>query len=714
MAAAQASGNSYVAALRTSASECQLLVRVDASSRGSAPIVDASPRIALPVALHAMHQLRVRASGSDAQRQPTCTAVVLEDGTVGAAAWKEVSIRPAASSAAGAPVHSKRARPAAAASHGAYLAVASQAAAGAAASIAFYAAKSADQLVHMCSCAAKAPTASCGVAALSLSVGAVVVSWSDGSITAVHVDYQHSSSSSATVSSTVYIAPGTFLLGDAAAVQPTANGGTPSAKGRKRKAGEAGATASAAAALIAHAVDDGAVLLARVAADASSSGGSCSLHYAVVDSRYGCTLAAGSAPLELHSGALSAGCAARQLLQLASGQLLLLAGGCLFLLHLDLPQADLASLVGRMAVGRSGNESASTSPATTAAVVASVSVQGGSQAGSGAAAAALPAVLPQAQLNLAALLPAAQQQEGGQPDAQQASSASCELEELPRGAGGPASTSGAGAAVEAAAQRAQELLEQTEPPASAQALQQAASKLAAVLRSAGGAAMLSPPLLGRLAGALAEAGQWPQLEALLQAQPLQSLAHCPGLLPALSAAQQHALVALVCVSAQDVPAVALVAVLQRGLQPPASTEARAAQQHHCQHVRGAAEAAVREAEAATAAAAQGAAPPEAAAAALAAARRAACTVDGFTPRELCVHALLAADADLVDAGAQLRRLSGPQVLALLRYLAKWTAAYGAQPPAAVALPGGAVLATPPLALLAPTFMQVRGSWGPRL
>jgi hypothetical protein len=59
-----------------------------------------------------------------------------------------------------------------------------------------------------------------------------------------------------------------------------------------------------------------------------------------------------------------------------------------------------------------------------------------------------------------------------------------------------------------------------------------------------------------------------------------------------------------------------------------------------------------------------------------AARHAAVAVDGFTSRELLLHALLAVQVDGVEAQAALRVLPTAAVLRLLRYMVKWLHKYG--------------------------------------
>eukprot|EP00897_Mesotaenium_endlicherianum_P009114 jgi/Mesen1/8230/ME000443S07376 len=77
---------------------------------------------------------------------------------------------------------------------------------------------------------------------------------------------------------------------------------------------------------------------------------------------------------------------------------------------------------------------------------------------------------------------------------------------------------------------------------------------------------------------------------------------------------------------------------------------------------------------------------------------AAASVDGFSPAELFLHALVAPPRDEAVLTAILARLDGPEVTALVRYLCKWARLYWDRP-TALALPRGSkpLLPMPPLA-----------------
>jgi hypothetical protein len=184
---------------------------------------------------------------------------------------------------------------------------------------------------------------------------------------------------------------------------------------------------------------------------------------------------------------------------------------------------------------------------------------------------------------------------------------------------------------------------------------------------------LSPRLLGRAAAALAAAKRWPALARLLSAQPPQTLLHCPRLLPALAAARQYDLVALVCASAEDVPAASVVRAMCSVLSAAAAARAAAAagkkqpqqpqQAAWRARVRACAERAVRQAEA----------HPSDQSLRLAAWRAAAAVDKPFTAEDVALHALAAAPCDPVELTAALRRRlpSARAALRLVKYLGKW-------------------------------------------
>jgi len=269
-------------------------------------------------------------------------------------------------------------------------------------------------------------------------------------------------------------------------------------------------------------------------------------------------------------------------------------------------------------------------------------------------------------------------------------------------------------AVEAAALRAAKALSSASAGAGATAAEAASpvaapaaargrrspAKAAAAASSGAGAASaalllspewrMSPRLLGRAAAALAAARRWPALGRLLSAQPPQTLLHCPRLLPALAAARQYDLVALVCASAEDVPAGSVVRAMCSVLATAAAARAAKSsggkggaaaaptptptpqpqQAAWRARVRACAERAVAQAEARPA-------DPGLRAAAW----RAAAAVDRFSAEEVALHALAAAPADPVELTAALRRRlpSARAALRLVRYLGKWAARHGRLP-----------------------------------
>jgi hypothetical protein len=647
VAPVQAHGDRHVAGLQLGSGPAHVLVALDPASR--APIADAPARVTLAAGLHAMHVLHPPAAAPTApSTSGACTAVVLADGSVGAVSWEQLVVQPAAG-ASGSGSGGDSGDALASASDRGLLAVARQQAAGGVAAVTLYAARTADGLAVVGSCSVEPPAAGCRLAALSLAASTLALVWSDAAISVAHVSHQQGR---ATVSSSVHIATSSVLGSGAAA--PTANG--TAAAGRKRKVADAApAPATGQPPVLCHALPDGGLLVARVA----EQGGGVACRHAVIDGHYGVVLAAGSAQLEGLAWQTAAASTSRLLLLHTTGGLghaALLSGGRMYALHLALPSADLAGLVGRMALAGPGPASSGPGGERTPAVVAAAS-DSSSSSSSGSHTSSKPAVVPEVRLDLSALLPPLQpqQQERG-----------LELLQPPpavttSSAGGGTSQAAAVSGVAAAAQHVEQLLSAAAaaaPPSKA-ALQKEASRLLHALQGAAGAALVAPPLLGRLAEAMAEAGLWQQLETLLQTQPMHSLVHCPALLAAAAGAQQYALLAQLCVSAQDVPAPGLVAAMQQLLSPASSSTVTAAQQRHCQQARRAAEAAVSQAEAAAAAAGGG--EPHALAPLVAAAKRAACAVDGFTAREVCLHPLVAANVDWVEAGGQLRQLSNAQV-----------------------------------------------------
>jgi hypothetical protein len=185
---------------------------------------------------------------------------------------------------------------------------------------------------------------------------------------------------------------------------------------------------------------------------------------------------------------------------------------------------------------------------------------------------------------------------------------------------------------------------------------------------------LSEVLLGHLATALAEQQQHDLLAQLLALQPLPTLLHAPQLLGLLVSHQQYQLVTRVCNHARQVPAAALVGALQQLLSRGTGTEAPGAQQQYWQRLHGAAEARIAELDTAAAAALE-AKKHHVAADCLALAKHTAAAVEGFSPRQVCCHCLLASDFDAVELQAALKALGPQQLLRLMKYLSRWVELY---------------------------------------
>ncbi|KAF8072992.1 hypothetical protein HT031_000652 [Scenedesmus sp. PABB004] len=667
-------GGGYVAALQPAGGGAHgLLVRSPAAAKGPPrPLLDAEQQLALPGALHSLHVL-APAPGAPAG----CAAVVLADGAVAAADWDAAALAPAAGGRAAGAAAGRQPRGAAApalaaACDGRLLAVAAQPAGGGEVSVDVFApapapaAAEADAgaaaaarprlaLVHSAAVACPAPGAR--LAAASLAGDLLVLQWRDGSVTTYHADLARRGAPAEHVA--------TLPLPPALAAGAAAGGGQ-AAGGRKRRGGEE----PSAAGVLAAALSETHVLLL-------AHGGGGAPRFEVLDARFGCSLASGE--LDLGPPAPGApGGGAAQLLALPrhpSAPAALALGGAVHLLHLQLPRADLAGIVATLGLGGKAGAAPDAPP-------------GGR------------AVAHRQQLNLLAIAAAV----GGAAPGAAAQERAVALHVLPAGGdGGGDADAAAGVGLAAAAEQLAGVLGQAPVPAAE--LKQRAKQLCDALQheqelqhAAGGGApqrhraapharrgkhqaaagqlpmcaaavVVSQRLVAQCLDALADAQAWPVLEQLHALQPLQSLAACPGLLPALARGQQFALLRQVLRSAHDVPAEPLVAAMAHLLvQPAGEAGARA---REARAIRAAAEAAVAEA-----AAAQASGHP-AARARLALARAAAAAVDGFTPSEVLLHALLAAPVDGVEACAALRALPSAGVLRLLRLLDKWAAKYAA-------------------------------------
>jgi hypothetical protein len=473
-----------------------------------------------------------------------------------------------------------------------------------------------------------------------------------------------------------------------------------------------------------------------LASDSSSSSSSVQFSYVLLDSQHGCQLGCGSLPLEVSPQDVAAGgttCTPATLPgsnSSSSAQLALMVGGAVYVLHLPLPRADLAGLVGRLAVGYPST-SPNTPPAAAAAAglvqveqvlhegtllqqgLAGVLAQGagsisstcwlalGDPASAGEAvgvagvraleaaaqkaADALAAAkaaggtgqqtkskpLVAAVKGLVAELEAQQQQRAALNKQHQQQYRAAEQQKKEQAA---VQQQQAAAAAEGSAKarkgRAQKKEDQENDASHAPPQQQQQS----APLSHPSKVSLSEVLLGQLATALAEQQQHDLLAQLLALQPLPTLVHAPQLLELLVRHQQYHLVTQVCSHARQVPAAALVGALQQLLSRGTGTEAPAAQQQYWQRLHGAAEARIAELDAAAAAALE-AKKHHVAGDCLALAKHTAAALEGFSPRQVCCHCLLAADFDNVELQAALKALGPQQLLRLMKYLSRWVELY---------------------------------------
>jgi chemotaxis protein histidine kinase CheA len=398
----------------------------------------------------------------------------------------------------------------------------------------------------------------------------------------------------------------------------------------------------------AAALSDQHVLLVAVSSDAAGT----KVHYALLDSTYGTCLSTGS--FTVGSGSLSGRLQLLPLSQHPFAPVALLVAGSVWLLPLQLPKANLAGLVANLGLGSAQAHAA-----------AAAAAPEGTQL----------SLTARHQLNLSAIA-AAVSTRGSPAGVQQ--QGPCVLQQL-KAPAPAASAAAAGSAVTAAVQQVQQVLDKQKQPA--QELESAVTQLCESLQQqqqqeGPTSVLVSQQLLARALTALCEAQQWSLLERLHSLAPLQSLAACADLVPSLAAAQQYSSMRAVLLSAQEVPAEAVVRAVQQVLQQQAAQQQGAegpseAQQASGQQIRAAAEAVVQQAEAAAAAG-----HADAAEQLVKAARHAAVAVDGFTSRELLLHVLLAVQVDGVEAQAALRVLPTAAVLRLLRYMVKWLHKYG--------------------------------------
>ena len=661
--------SSYVAAVQPQGSAYGVLLTVPVTSQQPRPLLDVEQqRLPLPSKLHSLHvlQLTSQPAGSSSKPGPSVAAVVLADGTVAAADFSQLCIHPAAASAAPASAATPQGHKQLRSSHhllstacsGQLLAVAKQQPGGAAV-VDVYTAGSSNgedaalqpnqpslQLVN--SSTITPPSPGSKLLGVSVSGGLLLVLWSchtlsvcrsrqPGPVTSLHMP----------------AALAGVLAADEDHVNDGANAAERSTSKRKQRGAAATTAAGGGSCWTAAALSEQHVLLVAVHSEA----GSTRVKYTLLDSSYGSCLSSGV--FTAGSGSISGRLQLLPLPQHPFAPVALLVAGSVWLLPLQLPKADLAGLVASLGIGSTQAHAAAAAAAPDGAQLLLTSRQ---------------------QLNLAAL--AAAVSNGSTGSRQQGPSVLQQLQQVQQ----PAAV--ASNAVSAAVQQVQAVLDRQQRPA--EQLQGAVSQLCTALEQQAGQAavsvLVSQQLLAQALSTLAEAQQWSLLERLHSLAPLQSLAACADVLPALVAAQQYSSMRSVLLAAQDIPADSVVKSLLQILQPPqqqqqqqqqqpgqagAAAGSNEAQQAAAQQVRAAAEAVVQQAEAAAAAGQS-----EAAAQLVKAARHAATAVDGFTSRELLLHVLLAVQVDSVEAQAALRALPAAAVLRLLRYLVKWLHKFG--------------------------------------
>lgn len=651
LAPVQQLDGSYVAAVQPHGSAYGVLLCSPVSQQQPRPLLDAEQQLPLPSKLHSLHVLHQQQPSSGG-RSAAVAAVVLADGTVAAADFKQTCLHSAAAS-------TSQHRQLHAACGEELLAVARQQPGQAASVDVFRASHSsadssrddddsaAQQQQQPClqlvvTCSIPPPSAASKLLGVSVAAGGLVLLlWSCHTVSACRT------SQPGCPVTNLQLPP--VLAAGAGGAQDAASHPTPDQSSGKRKQQTAAPpAASSAAAWTAAALSEQHVLLAAVHSD----GGSTRVQYALLDSSYGSCLSSGS--FTAGSGSISG---RLQLLPLPAhpfAPVALLVAGSVWLLPMQLPKADLAGLVSNLGLGSAQAQAAAAASAPEGAQLLLTSRH---------------------QLNLAAIAAAVSSSNSAGQHQQQVP---CVLQQLAPQPAAPAAAAAGG--VRAAVQQVQQVLGRQKRPA--QELQAAVGALCDAMeqqhqgQSAAAAVLVSQQLLSQAVGALSEAQAWPLLQRLHGLAPLQSLAACADLVPALAAGQQYSLMRRVLLAAQDVPAEAVVRAVQQVLQaaPTQQQQQQAggpsdAQQAAAQQIRAAAEAVVQQAEAAVSA------QPDAAGPLVAAARHAAAAVDGFTSRELLLHVLLAVEVDDVEAQASLRALPAPSVLRLLRYAVKWLHKY---------------------------------------
>jgi len=692
--------NSFVAAVQNQGSAYGVLLTTPVTPQQPRPLLDAEQQLPLPSKLHSLHVLQPAATHTGGKPGAGVAAVVLADGTVAAADFKQLRLQPAVSTSAAAAAAANgqqhRAAPhhLSTASNGELLAVAKQQQQqqqqqqGSLVTIDIYStsmhnSSSADdaslqqqqqqepglQLCH--SCSILAPSSGSKLSGLSVSGSLLVAAWSCHSITAYHHNFmlQGATSQSGHAATLQLPSPLAAVLA-AAAAAGGAGEQTPNERSSKRKQRTAAAAAagSPGPSWAAAALSDQHVLVLVV----HNESGSTQVRYALLDSIYGSCLVSGAFSAGAAAAAADGAAACLQLLPLPQhpfAPVALVVAGSVWLLGLRLPKADLAGLVAHLGLG---------------------STQAHAVAGAGAADGSQLLLTSKQQLNLAAIAaavssPASQVQQQQVP---------CILQQLQQPAALAAAAAAAAAGdllVTSAVQQLQQVLDKQKRPV--QELQNTVQALCTALepqqqqvvqgagdlqpnkqrlsqqQQAATSVCVSQQLLAAAMSALAEVREWALIERLHGLVPLQSLAGCADLVPALAAAQQYSSMRQVLLAAQEIPAESVVKAMEQLLQQQqdgSSTQQQAA----AQQIRAAAEAVVAQAEAA-AAAEHG----DAAEQLVKAARAAAVAVDRFTSRELLLHVLLFVQVDGVEAQAALRTLPAAAVLRLLCYSIKWLHKY---------------------------------------
>lgn len=647
LAPVQQLDNSFVAAVQPQGSAYGVLISAPVTSQQLKPLLDSEEQLPLPLKLHSLHVLQPAQPSSSGKPGSAVAAVVLADGTVAAADFKQAGLHTAASSSSAAAFsgqqRSSTHRLLHAACSSELLAVAKQQS-GQHATVDIYCASNSRtgsngddaalqlqqnslQLVH--SCSVPPPSASSKLAGVSVAGGLLVVLWS------CHIVSVCRSRQPGPVNNMQL--PPALAAALAPSGEEEANPAERSASKRKQRAAAAasGSDWSAAALSEQH------VLLLAV----HGGTGSTQVQYALLDSSYGSCLSSGS--FTAGSGSISGRLQLLPLPQHPFAPVALLVAGAVWLLPLQLSKADLAGLVSNLGLG-----------STQAHAAAAAVTPNGTQL----------LLTSRQQLNLSAIAAAVS---SGSAGSQQQQHGPCVLQQLQ-----PQAAVAEGD-VPAAVQQVQQVLNKQKRPA--QELQDATTQLCKALEhqqqgQASAAVLVSQQLLAQALSALAEAQEWALLDRLHSLAPLQSLAACAAVVPALAAGQQYSSMRKVLLAAQDIPAEAVVKAVQQVLQAQQQqqqSDASDPQQAAAQQIRRAAEAVVQQAEAAAAAAG----PSEDTAQLVAAARHAAAAVDGFTSRELLLHVLLSVQVDGIEAQAVLRALPAAAVVRLLRYMVKWLHKY---------------------------------------